>query len=74
LQQSIAFFQLDDGRGDTRAAQRPAPRSQRGPAPRAVRTARASASAPKARNAGFALDLRHGGPDHEDADFGMPTA
>lgn len=74
LQQSIAFFRLDDGNGDNRASHRPAARSKRAPAPRAVRTARASAPAPKARNAGFALDLSHGGPDHEDADFGMPAA
>jgi methyl-accepting chemotaxis protein len=74
LQASIAYFRTDDaGHG-----RRPAPVGRRAPAapPRiATGPARKTATAPKsvaaqqARARGFALDLAHGGPDADDANF-----
>ncbi|MFD1034724.1 methyl-accepting chemotaxis protein [Sphingomonas hankookensis] len=66
LQQSIAFFRVDDGP----AARRPAARK---PAARTQPKAKAkpnSVADQQTRARGFALDLSHGGPDHGDADFG----
>ena len=66
LQQSIAFFRTDGGP----AAHRPAARTP------AVRTRAKAKTKPnsvadqQARARGFALDLSHGGPDQDDADFG----
>ncbi|WP_066727381.1 methyl-accepting chemotaxis protein [Sphingomonas pituitosa] len=78
LQASIAYFQLLQG------GQREAPKAARG---RGAETARGriAARAPKpahrgtvaeqqARVHGFALDLSNGGPDADDADFGVQAA
>ncbi|MFD1035070.1 methyl-accepting chemotaxis protein [Sphingomonas hankookensis] len=66
LQQSIAFFRVDDGP----AARRPAARK---PAARTQPKAKAkpnSVADQQTRARGFALDLSQGGPDHDDAEFG----
>ncbi|GAA4217745.1 methyl-accepting chemotaxis protein [Sphingomonas endophytica] len=68
LQESIAFFRVDNQRKPARTPMRAAP-----PAPaRKVRpvTRGSSVADQQARVRGFALDLNTGGPDGEDADFG----
>ncbi|VXC64013.1 methyl-accepting chemotaxis protein [Sphingomonas sp. 8AM] len=70
LQESIAFFRVDDGRQPARA-----PARTRTPAAAPAKKARpaarsASVADQQARVRGFALDLNNGGPDSEDADFG----
>jgi len=73
LQTSIAYFRIDDhGK-----ARRTSPAMTARPAPTAARSARSkpnSISDQKARVAGFALDLNHGGPDADDAEFGAQAA
>ena len=73
LQQSIAFFRLDDGRPkasvkSVKAAIRTAPARKTAPAP--VRRKSGSIADQQARVRGFALDLTQGGADDEDAEFG----
>jgi methyl-accepting chemotaxis protein len=71
LQTSIAFFQVDlDGGSRAPAPSRP----KRASVARPVKAKSFSAQSTKPRSAGFALDLSHGGPDSEDADFGMHSA
>ncbi|PIB94133.1 methyl-accepting chemotaxis protein [Caulobacter sp. FWC2] len=69
LQASIAYFRIegDRSRGETRpAAKRPSAPVRKAPAKPA---ARQTVAARQARVKGFALDLAHGGPDAEDAQF-----
>lgn len=82
LQQSIAYFRVDHldapARSAPSAGRRGARHSASGPVRSLTpRSAQFSAHKPprsKPNNAGFALDLSHGGPDAEDAEFGMPSA
>ncbi|GAA4217741.1 methyl-accepting chemotaxis protein [Sphingomonas endophytica] len=68
LQESIAFFRVDDQRKPARPAARSAvPAPARKPKP-VVRGN--SVADQQARARGFALDLASGGPDGEDVDFG----
>ncbi|MEH3041260.1 MAG: methyl-accepting chemotaxis protein [Sphingomonas paucimobilis] len=68
LQQSIAFFRVEDGAGAT--ARRPAARKPVAAKPKLATKARASSVADQqARVRGFALDLRQGGPDGDDVTF-----
>ncbi|MGK6322945.1 methyl-accepting chemotaxis protein [Sphingomonas sp. DT-51] len=70
LQQSVAFFRLDEANARA-AAPRRAPRASAKPAPRvahAAHAARRTSEPPRPR--GFALDLGGVAPDREDADFG----
>ncbi|WP_028967096.1 methyl-accepting chemotaxis protein [Sphingomonas phyllosphaerae] len=73
LQESIAFFRVDDGRKPARAKARstasaPAAAAASKKAKPAARGG--SVAEQQARVRGFALDLSAGGPDGEDADFG----
>ena len=71
LQQSIAFFKVEDARAVTRkpaAARKPAP--ARKPVAPTVRAKPNSIADQQARARGFALDLTQGGPDSDDAAFG----
>jgi len=80
LQASIAFFRTDATRAGKSVSMTPvraaAPRPA-GKRPTPVKSAAKAAAARKgagvaaqqARAKGFALDLTHGGPDAEDADF-----
>ncbi|MBB6506489.1 methyl-accepting chemotaxis protein [Sphingomonas endophytica] len=68
LQESIAFFRVDDGKKPARQAARAAVRSVAPAASKGRRTA--SVTEQQARVRGFALDLANGGPDGEDAEFG----
>ena len=78
LQQSIAFFRLDQGRTIAAAPARKAAPAAATRRPPGKGTKSAVLSKPKAgsiadqrtRVRGFALDLTTGGPDAEDADFG----
>ena len=68
LQESIAFFRVDNQRKPARTPMRAAP-----PAPARkgrLATRGSSVADQQARVRGFALDLNTGGPDGEDADFG----
>ncbi len=69
LQESIAFFRIDDGKKPVRHAPRPAARST-APAGRVKAARGTSVAEQQARVRGFALDLTNGGPDGEDAEFG----
>ena len=87
LQEGIAFFRLPSGSrgaaslgGMARVASAPAARAgakpakprAKAPAPVRGKTSRTGSIADqKSRLQGFALDLASGGPDAEDADFGM---
>lgn len=75
LQSSIAYFRIDDQGKARRSAPAPVARPA---APRAatVKTKAKpnSIADQKARVAGFALDLNHGGPDADDAEFGAQAA
>lgn len=77
LQSSIAFFRID-GAGKGQRIASAAGRPLRAPAPRAAspkaKPKPQSIADQKARVAGFALDLSHGGADAEDADFGTQAA
>ncbi|KTT74644.1 methyl-accepting chemotaxis protein [Sphingomonas endophytica] len=72
LQESIAYFRIENGGRKSTPVRKPAP--SRGAAP----TKKARPAAPRAgsvadqqaRVRGFALDLTNGGPDGEDAEFG----
>ena len=66
LQQSIAFFRVDDGASKT--ARRPAARK---PAATKAKAKPNSVADQQARARGFALDLRQGGPDGDDDAFGQ---
>ncbi|KQM87305.1 chemotaxis protein [Sphingomonas sp. Leaf23] len=69
LQQSIAFFRIDDARATHRpAARKPAVRAKGTAA--AHRTKATSVAGQQSRVRGFALDLAQGGPDGDDAAFG----
>ncbi len=69
LQQSIAFFRIDDAASAPRQATRkPMPRAKAA-SPKAKVKANSVADQ-QARARGFALDLSQGGPDHDDAAFG----
>ncbi|WP_341209698.1 methyl-accepting chemotaxis protein [uncultured Sphingomonas sp.] len=74
LQESIAYFRVDNGRKPARAKARStaAPSAAAMPAKKAKPAPRGGASIAdqQARVRGFALDLTNGGPDGEDADFG----
>jgi methyl-accepting chemotaxis protein len=78
LQASIAYFRIDD-RG-SQALARVVPVAQRGaPARKPVAAPKAKAKPntiadQKARVSGFALDLNNGGPDADDASFGVQAA
>jgi methyl-accepting chemotaxis protein len=70
LQASIAYFRVDDrAAGGARRAAAPMARAARPVAAKPARTKPGSIADQKARVAGFALDLNHGGPDADDADF-----
>nr|WP_315379822.1 methyl-accepting chemotaxis protein [uncultured Sphingomonas sp.] len=74
LQASIAYFRVDSVRAATRAAtpaRRPAPKPA---AKSAARPKPNSIADQKARVSGFALDLSNGGPDADDAAFGVQAA
>jgi len=75
LQSSIAYFRIDDQGKARRSAPAPIARPA---APRAAtvkaKTKPNSIADQKARVAGFALDLSHGGPDADDAEFGAQAA
>ncbi|KTT74645.1 methyl-accepting chemotaxis protein [Sphingomonas endophytica] len=74
LQESIAYFRIENGGRKSTPVRKPAPSRSAAPAP----AAKKAKSAPKpnsvadqqARVRGFALDLTNGGPDGEDAEFG----
>jgi len=73
LQSSIAYFRIDDQGKARRSA--PAPIARPAAArPATVKTRPNSIADQKARVAGFALDLSHGGPDADDAEFGAQAA
>ncbi|KQM38910.1 hypothetical protein ASE59_10060, partial [Sphingomonas sp. Leaf10] len=65
LQQSIAFFRVEDSRATDRrpAVRKPAPRKP------AVKVRPNSVTDQQARARGFALDMAQGGPDADDAAF-----
>ncbi len=74
LQASIAYFRVDSVRAAPRAAtpaRRPAPKPA---AKSAARPKPNSIADQKARVSGFALDLSNGGPDADDAAFGVQAA
>lgn len=75
LQTSIAYFRVD-GSGGARRASPAAVRPARpvAPTPRREVAKSHSIAGQKARLAGFALDLSHGGADAEDAEFGAQAA
>ncbi|MET3713189.1 methyl-accepting chemotaxis protein [Sphingomonas trueperi] len=75
LQASIAYFRVDSVR--TAAPRGAAPARRPAPKPAAKSTARPkpnSIADQKARVSGFALDLSNGGPDADDAAFGVQAA
>jgi methyl-accepting chemotaxis protein len=67
LQSNIAFFRVES---DTAVKPAAPSRLKRAAPARPAKAKAFTASAKKSRSAGFALDLSHGGPDSEDADFG----
>ncbi|WP_294335247.1 methyl-accepting chemotaxis protein [uncultured Sphingomonas sp.] len=71
LQASIAYFKVDGVQGarprTVAPARRPAPKPVARPKPNSI-------ADQKARVSGFALDLNNGGPDADDAAFGMQAA
>ncbi|WP_425567290.1 methyl-accepting chemotaxis protein [Sphingomonas rosea] len=85
LQGSIAYFRLGNDRGAGASAASTKPRREAAPKARPVRPAKAAAKVKRtvrgpsvadqqARITGFALDLAHGGPDAQDADFESKAA
>jgi methyl-accepting chemotaxis protein len=79
LQTSIAYFRIEDrtiGRAVAPSAtqRRPAPASRSKPVVKPGRTKPNSVAHQQARAQGFALDLANGGPDADDADFGVQAA
>ena len=68
LQQSIAFFRVDDKSAAT--ARRPAARKPKAKPAAAPKAKPNSVADQQARARGFALDLAQGGPDSDDAAFG----
>jgi methyl-accepting chemotaxis protein len=80
LQASIAFFRVSDTAAHRPAATAPAAPARRIPVRKVVTkkpTLRPKANSiadQKARVNGFALDLANGGPDEEDAAFGVQAA
>ncbi len=81
LQQSIAFFQIDERTGRSAAERVARPAVKAAPKRPASKAKAPSAAAPRAkpnsvahqqeRAKGFALDLDRGGVDQDDADFGQ---
>lgn len=74
LQSSIAFFRLDDASNANSFAPAAKPRAKRVAAPRVSRPKPMPAPRAAPRSGGFSLDLTHGGPDAEDADFAVQSA
>jgi methyl-accepting chemotaxis protein len=72
LQASIAYFRVDQQQRSRAAAPRPA--AHRPAAKPAARHKPNSIADQKARVSGFALDLNNGGPDADDAAFGVQAA
>ncbi|MEG8040097.1 methyl-accepting chemotaxis protein [Sphingomonas sp. LR60] len=70
LQESIAFFRVEDGKRPARHAPRSVARSAAPVAKKNQAPRGASIAEQQARVRGFALDLTNGGPDGEDAEFG----
>ena len=75
LQASIAYFRVDSVRTAAPRAAAPARRPAPKPAVKsAARPKPNSIADQKARVSGFALDLSNGGPDADDAAFGVQAA
>ncbi|MET3713190.1 methyl-accepting chemotaxis protein [Sphingomonas trueperi] len=71
LQASIAYFRVERSSGHARPVARTAPAPKRSAAARPKAN---SVADQQARISGFALDLNNGGPDAEDAAFGVHAA
>lgn len=71
---SIAFFRIGDEAATSAISSGPARRTARKAPPRAIKSQMRNSPAPKSRSGGFALDLNHGGPDAEDAEFRPQSA